>query len=49
MFSLPITVDEAPLKVGDRVRVKASVTQPKYKWGSVTHRSIGVVTGRNKF
>ena len=31
-------------KVGDRVRVKASVTTPKYKWGSVNHNSIGVIT-----
>jgi E3 ubiquitin-protein ligase HERC2 len=30
--------------VGDRVRVKSSVTTPKYKWGSVNHNSIGVVT-----
>lgn len=32
------------LKVGDKVRVKASVTVPKYKWGSVNHHSVGVVT-----
>ncbi len=31
-------------QVGDRVRVKGSVTTPKYKWGSVNHNSIGVVT-----
>ena len=31
------------IKVGDRVRVKPSVTTPKYKWGSVDHKSIGVV------
>lgn len=35
------------IRVGDRVRVKPSVTTPKYKWGSVTHRSVGVVTGAN--
>ncbi|XP_063070704.1 uncharacterized protein LOC134461777 [Engraulis encrasicolus] len=29
--------------VGDKVRVKASVQQPKYKWGNVTRRSVGVV------
>ncbi|KAL2080912.1 hypothetical protein ACEWY4_022765 [Coilia grayii] len=31
--------------VGDRVRVKASVNQPKHGWGSihVTHSSVGVV------
>lgn len=33
------------IKIGDKVRVKASVTTPKYKWGSVTHRSVGVVKG----
>jgi small-conductance mechanosensitive channel len=32
-----------PFKVGDRVRVKASVTTPKYKWGTVNHASIGTV------
>ncbi|XP_043204412.1 E3 ubiquitin-protein ligase HERC2-like [Amphibalanus amphitrite] len=33
------------IRVGDRVRVKPSVHTPKYKWGSVTHRSVGIVTG----
>ncbi len=33
------------IKIGDKVRVKPSVTTPKYKWGSVTHRSVGVVKG----
>ncbi|GAB1604494.1 E3 ubiquitin-protein ligase HERC2-like [Argonauta hians] len=32
------------IKVGDRVRVKPCVSLPMYKWGSVTHRSVGVVT-----
>ena len=32
------------LKVGDRVRVKGCVSTPKYKWGSVNHHSVGVVT-----
>ncbi|XP_012287916.1 E3 ubiquitin-protein ligase HERC2 [Orussus abietinus] len=32
------------LKIGDKVRVKASVAVPKYKWGSVNHDSVGVVT-----
>lgn len=31
------------IKVGDRVRVKSSVTTPKYKWGSVNHGSVGTV------
>ena len=26
------------------MRVKSTVTTPKYKWGSVNHNSIGVVT-----
>lgn len=34
------------IKIGDKVRVKPSVTTPKYKWGSVTHRSVGVVKGK---
>ena len=33
------------VRVGDRVRVKPTVHTPKYKWGSVTHRSVGMVTG----
>ncbi|KAK7150333.1 hypothetical protein R3I93_011552 [Phoxinus phoxinus] len=32
------------IKVGDRVRVKPSVTTPKHNWGrNVTHKSVGVV------
>ncbi|XP_077076176.1 uncharacterized protein LOC143729048 isoform X2 [Siphateles boraxobius] len=35
------TVD---IKVGDRVRVKPSITTPKHSWGEhVTHTSVGVV------
>lgn len=33
------------LKIGDKVKVKSSIAMPKYKWGSVNHQSIGVVTG----
>ncbi|XP_036437812.1 E3 ubiquitin-protein ligase KEG-like isoform X2 [Colossoma macropomum] len=36
--------DPGHFKVGDRVRVKASVTTPQYKWGSASHKSVGVVT-----
>ncbi|KAL8607282.1 hypothetical protein ACOMHN_047613 [Nucella lapillus] len=36
-----------PIKVLDKVRVKPSVTTPTYKWGSVTHGSIGTVTAIN--
>ncbi|XP_044756400.1 E3 ubiquitin-protein ligase HERC2 [Coccinella septempunctata] len=32
------------VKVGDKVRVKSTVTTPRYKWGCVTHDSVGVVT-----
>jgi E3 ubiquitin-protein ligase HERC2 len=35
---------QAPIKVGDRVRVRACITTPKYKWGSVNHRSVGIVS-----
>lgn len=32
------------IKVGDRVKVKASVTTPSFKWGSIDHNCVGVVT-----
>ncbi|XP_021378315.1 E3 ubiquitin-protein ligase HERC2-like isoform X2 [Mizuhopecten yessoensis] len=41
------TGSSQPIKVGDKVRVKPSVTMPTYKWGSVTHHSIGTVTAIN--
>ncbi|XP_073672917.1 uncharacterized protein [Garra rufa] len=32
------------IKVGDRVRVKPSITTPKHNWGrNITHKSVGVV------
>lgn len=37
------------IKIGDKVRVKPTVTTPKYKWGSVTHRSVGVVKGKPRW
>ncbi|XP_050578084.1 E3 ubiquitin-protein ligase HERC2 [Bombus affinis] len=40
----PAIPGPATLKIGDKVRVKASVTVPKYKWGTVNHQSVGVVT-----
>ncbi|XP_016372141.1 E3 ubiquitin/ISG15 ligase TRIM25-like isoform X5 [Sinocyclocheilus rhinocerous] len=36
--------DLVDIKVGDRVRVKSSITTPKHNWGGhVTHKSVGVV------
>ncbi|XP_039287848.1 E3 ubiquitin-protein ligase HERC2 [Nilaparvata lugens] len=32
------------IRVGDKVKVKANVVTPKFKWGSADHSSIGVVT-----
>ena len=32
------------VKIGDKVRVRPSVKTPRYKWGSVTHLSVGTVT-----
>ena len=36
--------DQHCIKVGDRVRVRGCVSTPKYKWGSVNHRSVGIVS-----
>jgi E3 ubiquitin-protein ligase HERC2 len=33
-----------PIKVGDRVRVKSSVSVPKFKWGYIDYNSVGIVT-----
>ncbi|XP_038209104.1 probable E3 ubiquitin-protein ligase HERC2 [Zerene cesonia] len=33
-----------PFTPGDRVRVRAAVTQPRYKWGCIDHTSVGTVT-----
>ncbi|KAL2080923.1 hypothetical protein ACEWY4_022776 [Coilia grayii] len=41
--ALPSEMELQGFLVGDRVRVKASVTEPKHKWGDVTHNSVGVV------
>lgn len=34
-----------PFVIGDRVRVRAAVTQPRYKWGCIDHTSVGTVNG----
>uniref|UniRef100_A0AAY4E4M2 E3 ubiquitin-protein ligase HERC2 n=1 Tax=Denticeps clupeoides TaxID=299321 RepID=A0AAY4E4M2_9TELE len=43
LLGFPPQISPSHIKIGDKVRVKPSVTTPKYKWGSVTHRSVGVV------
>uniref|UniRef100_A0A8I5NTH4 E3 ubiquitin-protein ligase HERC2 n=3 Tax=Papio anubis TaxID=9555 RepID=A0A8I5NTH4_PAPAN len=43
LIGYPPPSSSSHIKIGDKVRVKASVATPKYKWGSVTHQSVGVV------
>ncbi|XP_045543165.1 E3 ubiquitin-protein ligase HERC2 isoform X2 [Salmo salar] len=43
LLGFPPQTSPSHIKIGDKVRVKSTVTTPKYKWGSVTHRSVGVV------
>uniref|UniRef100_A0A3Q3AXX1 E3 ubiquitin-protein ligase HERC2 n=1 Tax=Kryptolebias marmoratus TaxID=37003 RepID=A0A3Q3AXX1_KRYMA len=43
LIGFPPQSSPSHIKIGDKVRVKLAVTTPKYKWGSVTHRSVGVV------
>ncbi|XP_012867362.1 PREDICTED: E3 ubiquitin-protein ligase HERC2 [Dipodomys ordii] len=43
LVGYPPPSSSSHIKIGDKVRVKASVTTPKYKWGSVTHQSVGIV------
>ncbi|XP_061894415.1 E3 ubiquitin-protein ligase HERC2-like [Entelurus aequoreus] len=43
LIGFPPQSSPSHIKIGDKVIVKPSVTTPKYKWGSVTHRSVGVV------
>ncbi|XP_063068640.1 E3 ubiquitin/ISG15 ligase TRIM25-like [Engraulis encrasicolus] len=43
---VPVMMPKIGFKVGDKVRVKASVKEPKYKSGpGVNHSSVGVVEG----
>ncbi|CAI8025927.1 E3 ubiquitin-protein ligase HERC2, partial [Geodia barretti] len=42
------TAPSEPFKPGDKVRVKRSVHTPKYKWGSISHQSVGVVQTLNR-
>ncbi|KAL6486452.1 hypothetical protein MHYP_G00058440 [Metynnis hypsauchen] len=46
-MELAPSTDLGNFRIGDQVRVKASVTTPKYKWGSASHKSVGVVTAVN--
>ncbi|KAI4890107.1 hypothetical protein NFI96_009086 [Prochilodus magdalenae] len=46
-MELAPSTDSGCFKIGERVKVKASVTSPKYGWGRTTHRSVGVITGKN--
>jgi E3 ubiquitin-protein ligase HERC2 len=41
----PSVPSPSTLKIGDKVRVKSTVSTPRYKWGHVTHDSVGVVAG----
>jgi hypothetical protein len=34
---------DAAFAIGDRVRVKSSVTTPKYSWGPISHGDIGTI------
>uniref|UniRef100_UPI00358FCF6D E3 ubiquitin-protein ligase HERC2 n=1 Tax=Myxine glutinosa TaxID=7769 RepID=UPI00358FCF6D len=43
ILGYPPQTSYSHIKIGDKVRVKATVVTPKYKWGSVNHRSVGVV------
>ncbi|KAJ4824066.1 hypothetical protein Tsubulata_032581 [Turnera subulata] len=36
-------VEEEELRIGDWVRVRASVSTPTYHWGEVNHSSVGIV------
>ncbi|XP_066533890.1 uncharacterized protein [Hoplias malabaricus] len=46
-MELAPSTDSGKFRVGDRVRVKASVTSPKHGWGDASHKSVGVVTALN--
>lgn len=45
LIGFPSTLPPPPsIKIGDKVKVKSYVTVPRYKWGSVNHNSVGIVT-----
>ena len=39
------TIDSKQIAVSDWIKVKSSVDKPKYDWGAVNRRSIGIITG----
>lgn len=45
--SASIAADQA-ITVGSHVRIRPNVSTPRYKWGSVSSNSIGVVTAINR-
>uniref|UniRef100_A0A8B9H5F2 FinTRIM family, member 79 n=1 Tax=Astyanax mexicanus TaxID=7994 RepID=A0A8B9H5F2_ASTMX len=47
MELISITDSKACFKTGDRVKVNASVTNPKRGWGGASHKSVGVVVAVN--
>ncbi|KAF5273445.1 hypothetical protein FQA39_LY07462 [Lamprigera yunnana] len=40
----PMLPSPVGIKVGDKVRVKPTIATPRYKWGYVTHDSVGIIT-----
>ncbi|XP_066533507.1 uncharacterized protein [Hoplias malabaricus] len=42
-----ISVKKGNFSIGDHVRVKGSISSPKRGWGSVSHKSVGVVKALN--
>lgn len=40
-------VADNTIVVGSHVRIKANVSAPRYKWGSILRGSVGVVTAIN--
>ncbi|XP_025832237.1 E3 ubiquitin-protein ligase HERC2 [Agrilus planipennis] len=43
LLGFPPSTSAVPIKVGDKVRVKSSISTPRYKWGFVNHESVGIV------
>ncbi|XP_031621811.1 probable E3 ubiquitin-protein ligase HERC2 [Contarinia nasturtii] len=42
------SVESTTIMVGSHVRIRQNVSTPRYRWGSVTNGSIGVVTSINE-